>query len=259
MKDKIQKNKKAYIYGLYDPSNHIIRYIGFSTQPKERLKKHRMPKNNPTIKRDCWIKSLQNKGSNPEMLIIEECNESIWPEREIYWINEYRKTTPNLTNINHGGFGRYGFKHSKKTIKKIQETRKKNGFSDKSRKIWSENCIKMHKGIPLPESVKLKISKKLKGRKLPKKVCKKMSIAAKKSGVIRYAIEGSKLRRKINNWSPWPKGKKRPILHTIRRSGMKKLNNHRIKKGLKKMKWNQLSENQKKNIEENQFKILGEV
>lgn len=81
----------------------MTRYIGITTQPlDQRLKYHlRGMDHNPG--KDEWIKWLQLKGLQPDILSIDsiagtraqaEC-------RERYWVYEYIRAGHDLLNINH--------------------------------------------------------------------------------------------------------------------------------------------------------------
>jgi hypothetical protein len=102
--------KEVYIYSLKDPNNFEVRYVGktkFSLS--KRLKQHvsdaekiinksNTRKNN---KRYSWIISLLKCDKLPIIELIESVDESIWKEREKFWISKF----DNLTNMTTGGDG----------------------------------------------------------------------------------------------------------------------------------------------------------
>lgn len=92
-----------YIYGLSDPRDGRIRYVGKTNNIQRRLESHiyDMPGANPRKER--WIQSLINKAMKPEIVILEECQEGEWQEREIYWIAEYKSIYSDITNLTSGG------------------------------------------------------------------------------------------------------------------------------------------------------------
>ena len=96
-----------FIYGLYSTEDDIIRYVG---KTKYMLHKRLMEHINGALIRNCktykdnWIRSVYNKGYVVDIKLIEECDDSIWEEREKYWIKEYA----NLTNLTEGGEGGHG-------------------------------------------------------------------------------------------------------------------------------------------------------
>ena len=96
--------KITYIYGLKDPETKEIRYVGRTKYPAKRLYEHHQIRRIKTnTYRDFWINSLIKKGLKAEMVILEECGELNWSERERFWIAH----TPNLTNTLKGGEGEF--------------------------------------------------------------------------------------------------------------------------------------------------------
>ena len=96
----------VYIYVLKDQNNNI-RYVGKTTNVKRRLYSHIAEAKLNKSKRYVlnWIRQLLSNNQKPILEIIEECNENNWKEREIYWINHYKKVIPNLCNLCDGGTG----------------------------------------------------------------------------------------------------------------------------------------------------------
>jgi len=92
----------VYIYGLYSDDINNIRYVGKTIHPEKRLKEHiRTYKSEKLCYKHNWVKSQLKKGKEIKMVIIEECNNDNWQDREKYWISKY----DNLTNISIGGEG----------------------------------------------------------------------------------------------------------------------------------------------------------
>lgn len=89
------------VYGLIDPIEHKIRYVGKTTSPDKRLRdhirqaRHRSGRN--TLKAE-WIRRLASAGARPDMIVLEECGDE-WPQREKYWIARI----PHLLNEKSGG------------------------------------------------------------------------------------------------------------------------------------------------------------
>lgn len=93
--------KKYKIYCLKDPNTLEIRYIGVTINKlNKRLSQHWYCANSRNLQTYVykWIRSI---GEKPIIELIEECNESNWENREIYWISHY----DNLTNHQKGGSG----------------------------------------------------------------------------------------------------------------------------------------------------------
>lgn len=94
-----------YIYALCDPETNLIRYIGKSIRPRERLQNHiNEPKSN--CHRSHWIQSLKSRGLRPWLTILEEIDgEWPWQESERFWISYGRHHGWPLTNNTDGGDG----------------------------------------------------------------------------------------------------------------------------------------------------------
>jgi hypothetical protein len=131
---------KTYIYTLSDPTTNKIRYVGKTVNPKRRLSQHvqdakYFPNRTRTLN---WIKSLLLKNIKPIMTVIEEC-ENNWGEREIYWIDYYKKEY-DLCNHHKGGLGCLGRKlndFEKERIKKIGYAQ--SYFTeDQKKEIWNK-------------------------------------------------------------------------------------------------------------------------
>lgn len=85
--------KIHYIYGLYDPNDPVIRYVGVTKHPEQRLREHRTRKCGLSLWQ--WVRALQH---GPEMIILEECNPDVSEEREHFWINVYKAAGSSLLN-----------------------------------------------------------------------------------------------------------------------------------------------------------------
>src|SRR5690554_6491925 len=91
------------IYGLIDPRNNEIRYIGKSLYGLYRLKAHLAPsKLKIKSKKNSWIKSLLKLGLVPHIIVLDRAeNEKELDQKEIEHIAKYT----NLTNLTKGGTG----------------------------------------------------------------------------------------------------------------------------------------------------------
>jgi len=98
--------KTVYIYGLEDPTIDEIRYVGKTTNLKNRLYDHIHTQDVNKHKKS-WIASLIEIGAKPKMIILEKTNETEWEEREKYWIAYGREKGWRLTNIADGGMNNY--------------------------------------------------------------------------------------------------------------------------------------------------------
>ena len=98
----------TYIYGLYDiKTPDIIRYIGKSNKPRERLYQHRSDymakENTPKIN---WIKSVKLHNSKIEMKILKVCPLDSFELYEGQFIKYYK--SDKLTNSEETGQGNIG-------------------------------------------------------------------------------------------------------------------------------------------------------
>jgi hypothetical protein len=133
MKKKITQNT-TFIYTIED-ENGIVRYVGKSNDPKNRLHGH-LKEAKGTHKYN-WLHSIIDRGFFPVVKIIDEVPFVGWEPYEIKWIAKYRELGYNLVNVSDGGMGPVGSKHS-----------------EKSKEIMGKYRI----GIPLTEEHKEKIS-----------------------------------------------------------------------------------------------------
>lgn len=96
----------VYIYGLWDPRDISLRYIGKTIRPKARLHRHLVDYDRGKITHcSTWVKGLLNDGLEPLMEILEECTEETWREAERGWIADGRNIGLRLTNMVDGGLG----------------------------------------------------------------------------------------------------------------------------------------------------------
>lgn len=161
------------IYKIVDPRFEFeVRYIGKTKMTlKKRMGAHlyhgRHKRKTPLY---LWINKLLNEEVVPLIILIEEVDENIWIEKEIYWIKYYRDMFGDkILNLSDGGESNLNLSPSK-------ETRLKISLSNKGKVcFWKgKNLNKIHKdnisigglGLKRSEETKKKISDSLKGRKL---------------------------------------------------------------------------------------------
>lgn len=63
--------KLYYIYGLVDPNDKIIRYIGLTTNPQNRYNQHYYNHQIQSKEKYEWINGLKLQNLRPEMTILE--------------------------------------------------------------------------------------------------------------------------------------------------------------------------------------------
>lgn len=119
---------KHIIYGLIDPRNNEIRYVGYTSNAHRRYLQHLYPSE---IKRKThknhWLKQLIALHLKPEMIeICEYETEEELPYYEKMWIDNYRIIGCRLTNLAEGGRGgraHIGHPHSLQTKMKIKHSK----------------------------------------------------------------------------------------------------------------------------------------
>lgn len=187
-----------FIYALADSEE--VRYIGWTVDPRRRLRRHLDTAKTGKLHRECWIRSVVQAGGQIQMYVLEE-GEGDWAEAERRWIAHYREMGARLTNLTDGGEGVPGLVFSEEVRKKFREyslargcealiqaahaRRGKPGrklpedhiaklVESNRRRVWtgemrrkvalSVSCVQ--KGRRCSEETRRKISLALKGRKL---------------------------------------------------------------------------------------------
>lgn len=101
-------NLKYLIYGLVDPRDGQLRYIGKSSSGRRRPQAHGSPSylaRDTTYKAN-WIRSLKSLGLSYKIVIIHEFQEpEILGLAETFWIAYFRGLGAKLTNLTDGGEG----------------------------------------------------------------------------------------------------------------------------------------------------------
>lgn len=158
----------GFIYKITSPSNKI--YIGQTNDLRKRINCHRHSmkrKGNNVI----LINSLKKHGFDEHLFeIVEECDNSLLDEREIFWIKKYNSfyaNNPMGMNMTIGGEGHTGFNKNDGNRKKILlenlYAKGQNPFKGKTHteenkkkmsKLMSERNKKMGIAIPYWGAVK---------------------------------------------------------------------------------------------------------
>lgn len=105
------------IYGLTEPLYGEIMYVGVTKRSLEkRLREHINEKED--FRKNRWIKKLKEQNLLPGIRLIEETNDTIWAERERWWIHIFRYHRRKLYNTDAGGQGLIGkkvrYRHDRK-------------------------------------------------------------------------------------------------------------------------------------------------
>ena len=107
---------KIYIYGLVDPRNNEVFYIGYTQYLKKRFNVHlnvdgyRREKN---LYKDNVIRKILNSGLMPQIIILDSCEKKYNEIQqkyeheliEIKYIEKYKNKNIKLTNLTNGGEG----------------------------------------------------------------------------------------------------------------------------------------------------------
>lgn len=181
------------IYVLKHPDTLEVRYVGKTVRSlSRRLGNHianaKGNKHNKHLSN--WIISILNKNKRPIIELLEECDYSVWQEREQYWISQF----PNLINLTKGGDGCLGFIQDESTREKLRIAMTGRKHSEE----FKQNMSLRLKGKPLSEEHKANS-----GKKATDATKKKLSESHKG---IKQSIESRKKRSEtIKAW--WAKRK----------------------------------------------------
>ena len=194
----VNDTRKVKIYTLNHPDTLEVRYVGKTVRSlSRRLGNHidnaKRSKHNKHLSN--WILSILSNGKRPVIELIEEVDNSIWQERERYWIAQY----PNLINLTEGGDGCKGFLHD-------EVTRIKCGLTNRGRKHTQEfkDALSSRlKGVNLTEEHKVKIGIANRGKVRNLVTRKKLSEAHK--GISQSEESKRKRSETLKAW--WAKRK----------------------------------------------------
>lgn len=126
------------VYGLFEPETDTCRYVGFSEDPKDRLKGHLEDCEHERSAKSAWIRELKSRGQTPKLVILESNITENWEEREKVWIAFMKSIGEPLLNSSDGGLG---------VVNPPATTRA----------LFSESG-KKHKGRPMSDEQKKKLS-----------------------------------------------------------------------------------------------------
>jgi hypothetical protein len=117
----IYKMTTTEIYGLVDPRNQQLRYVGkTSCSLASRLRQHinDAARAKVNLKRFAWLNELRAAGLKPEIFELETVVGAGWQDAERYWISYFKFVGANLCNATEGGDGIQGFVSSEETKRK---------------------------------------------------------------------------------------------------------------------------------------------
>lgn len=89
----------TYIYGLVDPRDGHVKYVGKTISPRARLKEH-LNLTCGTEEKNAWLKNLMDEGNRPAMKILAIVYGKEWLEQEAYWIKAMSSVYPLYNKVN---------------------------------------------------------------------------------------------------------------------------------------------------------------
>ena len=191
-------NRNVRIYVLKHPDTLEVRYVGKTVRSlSRRLGNHianaKGNKHNKHLSN--WIINILNNNKRPIIELLEECDYSVWQEREQYWISQF----PNLINLTKGGDGCLGFIQDESTKEKLRIAM----TGRKHTEEFKQNMSLRLKGKPLSEEHKANIGKANSGRKATEATKQKLSESHK--GIKQSEESRKKRSETIKAW--WTKRK----------------------------------------------------
>lgn len=176
------KDTVVFIYGLVDPRNTAIRYVGKSIKPRQRYSTHLQPSQLKNDNRkNIWIRELLCLALKPELVMLDTIFDSDWATEERKWIARFRSIPgyPRLTNIADGGQGHHGI------------------VSEEERLRRSQARI----GVPMPPGTGKKISDANRGK--PKSTETKISFSKGQTNRWKESSEEQRQAMLKNLRTPW--------------------------------------------------------
>lgn len=108
----MEQEKVYYFYTLHSTkSPDEVRYVGVTTQSlQQRLSEHRYKAKSEKFRTQPvhkWMHSHYQQGFDIIIKILDQCDATIWQEKEKYWIKYYKDVGAKLLNLQLGGSGVY--------------------------------------------------------------------------------------------------------------------------------------------------------
>lgn len=94
-----------YIYGLIDPRDNELRYIGKADNAYKRLFWHMAKCHQAGSKKNLWLRDLKASGAQPRVVVLCETDKEHWREDERFAIAGFREDGYRLLNGSIGGEG----------------------------------------------------------------------------------------------------------------------------------------------------------
>lgn len=169
--------KHCVVYTLTDPRDSLVKYVGITTDVKNRFSKHKSDKQSKEgILKKNWVLKLLKLGLEPIIDVIDEGDVDYCQKAETSYIKLYRACGAKLKNQMKTGFL---FQHTDETKRKISEAKKGKPLTQKQieankirkhSKYWLgktfskehiENISKNRKGIVAKNATKTKYSEEI--------------------------------------------------------------------------------------------------
>lgn len=94
-------NETAYIYGLFDPRDTSLRYVGQTIETEKRLREHlRIFDGTP---KSHWITEVLSCGLSPKLIVLNEVPRKEADVCETETIDRYRALGCDLLNVHRNG------------------------------------------------------------------------------------------------------------------------------------------------------------
>jgi group I intron endonuclease len=165
----------AYIYGLVDDRDpNEIRYVGKASNVSVRLGEHKRNKKTHSHKIH-WINKVLSEGGDILIIVLEECSDEDWKDREIFWIAKLRSEGKRLTNSTMGGDGVLVAPRTPETLAKMSEAQRGKIVTQETRQRMSES----HKVAMNTPEAKANMSAAKKGKKFTPEHRAKIAAALK--------------------------------------------------------------------------------
>lgn len=171
-----EPKSRFLVYGLIDPRNGELRYVGKSSKGLGRPKEHLYPSGrNGTTHNARWLKQMWEDGERaPLILVLEECESDAQVlAREMVLIALFKEAGFNLTNITVGGDGSQRLPD--KPVPEEVKKKMSEAWTPEKHKARSEAYTGRH----LTEETKKRLSASHKGRVMPPETRAKISAAQK--------------------------------------------------------------------------------
>jgi hypothetical protein len=201
------------IYALCDT---VVRYIGATSNLKQRLSAHLSKAGKYNAKVSQWLYEMKDRKQKPTIQVLEVVPPELdWESREIHWIAVY--SGPNLLNQTIGGKGSKGFKWSeedkvligKRTSLIHKGMHRTPEARDRMRaaqlrivaKLAVQGKKKTHR--PPTEETKAKIASAMRGKKHSEESKAKMSAQRQNPSAALREKWAEAARRRDPEWRAW--------------------------------------------------------